>query len=461
MRRTHKGGDVARQTWEQQVGEVFDLRPRNRYAHKLWLQRPEEGDLHSALLHPVRHVCVDGPSGSGKTSLALTARARAGLRFKYVRLAKSTTWKGFCKKLVTKRRRARPKLTVGAKGGLLAGLPAFEGEVKLELEPEEGRTASQIAAEWTVADACEAILDQQVSLIIDDVERASKTLVSALADLAKEMLTESLADQTKLIFVGTDDVYDRLIRANSSLETRMRVISLGAFPSSWQNNASWTYLVRGFEKLSKTHYPGSKALWASRARAASPESKADFEKERDACIQAVFHAADGLPKSLTELGYEVVAGTEEGAVTIGASSVLEEARKMLQANVDRLRAEYPRLQGQLKTDTYARKVFAQLLLTGTGRIHSENRTVTDLAGLIPESEVREAISKLIDLGILVRTGEDRDHLFFSDLEMAHTLSVLSVNRSLCERLGINPRIFEPVGQLMLELGWDERSPFPL
>lgn len=443
------------QSWEQEVSEVFDLTPRNGYTHRLWLPRPEQLDLYKALLHPTRHVCIDGPSGSGKSSLALTERHRAGLSFKYVRVSDSTTWPRFCKKLVTKTRRMKPRFAVGLKGGVHAGLPAFEGEAKLELEAEDGRSKAQIAAEWTVGDASEAILDQGITVIIDDLERAKDELIVDLADLAKEMVTDSRLDGAKLVLVGTDDVYDRMIKANGSLKGRMKVISLGAFPSTRDNNASWTYLTRGFEALGKTYYPGSKALKRVRSRVKTTKGDQPKTSERDLCIEAVFHAADGLPKSLTELGYEITASTTREAVTVGAAAIIDAASKMFRAKVDGLRLEYPQLQKVLKGDLYTRKVLAHLLFQGTGRIHSESRLVTDLAHQIPADQIRTSVGVLISEEILVRTGDDRAHLYFKDLDLAHTLSVLAVRPDLCARYGVNPRIFEPVNQGMLELEWED------
>lgn len=440
-------------SWQDQINQVFDARPRDGTKVKNWLTREEEKPLELEIKKPYRHICVDGPSGTGKSSLALTCLARAKSSFVAIQTTKNMSWEEFCRCLIKKpERRITPKVGFSAKGGLQSGLPNFEGQVSLEVSEAQGKDIEEIAKTWTEADACHAMVNQNVSLLIDDFERASPELIVRLSDMAKLLIQTYTSPSSKLIYVGTDDIYRKLIDANHSLEGRLNEITVGSFPQSKQNNAPWAYLSSGFKLLSLDSFPGSENRRQYLIKQANSKLLLQTDlKEHAECLNATHIAANGLPKSLTELGYNIVADiTPDIGRTISATRIVDKANEMLKNKISRVKKGLPDLRTQLKKNSSVKIVLHGLLDSGAGKIFNQSILTTEFSALSSD-ELSDTIGILVSANLLVQTGSNNETIFFKDLTFAHTLRMLMADPKLCEENGLNPRLFSSFGQIHMPI----------
>jgi len=421
--------------WLRKAARVFDTRPRNASDPKnmVWLERDkEERQVLDAISVPGVHVCIDGPTGTGKTSLALTGLGRLQAPYVAVQITKKMTWTEFCKNLVRRPSyEIESSISTDFTVGIESGLPTGKFQVTLGRKKRKDESLEEIAKGWTEHDICGEMVSKDVVLLIDDFERASDEIVLRVSDMAKLLTQTYVSPRSKLVIVGTDDIYRRLYEANQALEGRLTELSLGAFP---EVNSSWTYLLRGFEALKLRHPADSK-----------------FESEREKlhdCIRAMYEAADGLPKSLTELGWEITkAAFDRKAVS--AHDVISTSMRILTSKARRFRRRFPELMRKLQRSRKLRTVVRHLLEAGVGQIHTWDDVIIALGETLSEDKIEEAIQALVDTEILTQTGHNNDILFFKDLSFAHTLSVVSQNP---QKFRLNPREFTSLAQLELPFG---------
>jgi len=420
--------------WLDEVSRVFDTRPRNASSHKvIWLPRDSQEKAISGLLSSTKHICIDGPTGTGKTSLALTMLGQSKIRYVSMQIVRKMTWQEFCMNLV---RPTSPKRTRDYssefKIGVESGLPTATMQVTLGSPKHNMYDLRARAKHWSEHDVCHVMEEENKSLLIDDFEKANDELISRVADMAKLLAQTYSKNRTKLIIVGTDDIYRRILSKDPSLDARMSEVSLGAFPSE---NISWKYLTLGFEALNLTH--------PSKSKLASERSKVN------SCIRAVYDAADGLPKSLTDLGWEIAAICHKRPGPTVAD-ITTKSNRMLRNKAMQYRRKYPSLMSELRSNASVRAVFRCLLQNGVGSIHYMDEFVGHLIENIGEAQVQEAVTRLVELELITQTGMNNDVLFFRDLPFAHTLGVISQNP---KDYGLGRIDFAPLDQLSLPFGF--------
>lgn len=295
--------------WVKRLGEVFDTRPRVSADEddKRWIKRDEEATLRTSLVCPGVHVCLFGPSGSGKTSIAKTILfrlKRRGIRHIYVRISHSTNWESF-KSQIIDNKQSKSDLDHGA--GIKLGLKNLIPYIELSQEGSDGNlrdapARAEIVAALHLNYLANVLVSENIVLVVDDVNFCNDNLLQHLTDLAKEITDNSPNSAAKILFIGADDVFIRIIQTEPSLKDRMDEISVGAIEDEKavrgqiKRDRVWRFISDGLVQLGFI----------------APERDVYISKdELVSCKEAIEYAADGLPKSIVKLGRLIA---EEGGV---------------------------------------------------------------------------------------------------------------------------------------------------
>ena len=317
-------------------------------------------------------------------------------------------WAEFCKRLINPVSNEESSLSAEIDLGVDKGLPHAKFRVALgsKVRPSDDlEHLIAIAKSWNEHDVCDHMVKQNTALLIDDFERANEEIVRRVSDMCKLLTQSYQKPYAKIIVVGTNDICKRLYEANSSLESRLEEISLGTLPTKYD---SWRFLLLGFAALHLKHPANDKYV---------------TEEQRNECVQAVYEAADGLPKSLNELGRDIsLKGIDRSRVS--PSDVLQVTSLMPKKNLNLYRREFPQIIKCVQGNLAVRSVLQHLYKEGIGHIHDWDDIVASLQLSFSEDQLDNAICQLIDAGFLVRTGRNGNVLFVSKPTLAHTLGVL-------------------------------------
>ena len=415
-----------RKTWAGKVGRVFDTRPRVASRTTVWLERKSAYDsLANAVEQPGMHVCLDGPTGVGKTSLIHTYIAKERLRHCALMITQATTWADLCRRLIGSPSNAETSNSAELEAGIANGLPSAKFKVYLGSKdrPLDDLTyADKLATTWTEHDVAKQLASSDLALIIDDLERAGDGLLTRIADLCKLLTQGYVSQNSKIVMVGSGDVYVRLHRANPALDERVAQVSLGAFKHP---NDSRIFLQRGFERLFLRH-PWNSVI---------PK---EFE-QRDKCRDAVWEAADGLPKSLNRLGYDIgVRGRDRSGIS--AADIFECSQAMIEEHWLQYSQEFPDVLEVLEASPAAAQALKCMYEDGITRIHKIGRVISQASirdkdqPPFSRNEVDAGIEKLVESGFIVRTGKSSELLFVKHPAAAHTLGVVMRDPSKVQHL---------------------------
>jgi len=308
---------MLKKSWQKYVGEVFNVQPRDGNEEStVWVVRKElEQRFEKYISIPGVHLCLDGPTGTGKTSLAKTILKRKNINYKRVAITKSTTWIELCFNIIGWKNYISSTRSAKVDIGIQKGLPTvlFQiaiGKSKSNIDDEILR--EKISKTITESKLCEVMAEVNESLFIDDFEKASDELVTRIADMCKLLTDSYVASNAKLIIVGTDDIYARLTNASIALEERLSEISIGTFADKYE---SWRFLYLGFEKL-KIENPVT-----------DYKKKYIDKKTLLKCVQKVYDAANGLPKSLNSLGVDICMNAGYDRKRVSVADVINTAEK--------------------------------------------------------------------------------------------------------------------------------------
>src|ERR1041384_6471573 len=439
---------VFREDWTKKVGKVFNTRPRiGSSTDAVWLERTHTSQRFAEIFsRPGAHVCLDGPSGAGKTSLALTHLFGKGIKHSAVQLTENMDWIGFCRQILDSVTNEETALTGDIEVGIDKIMPVAKLRVTLgsKHRREDALTYIEtLARGMTEHDVARRLCELNAALYVDDVERANDQLLGRLSDLCKILTQGYVADNAKVVFVGSGEVYQRLYRRNPSLDERLLQVSLGAFKESTD---SWKFLTKGFEKLRLRH-PGN----------------SEFLNQRDsirACIDAIWEAADGLPKSLNRLGQEI-ALKAQGRKAVSGSNIITEANRMSEEHWIEYGRTFSSVIDFLEQKPAAISVLRGFYERGIARIHQ----FKDIAAYVDtdgtkggtcytQVEIENAIEGLMKLDFLVRTGKSGEIIFTKHPSAAHTLGVAIRNPLRFKWLGTpvsNRRIIELAFPVQQEL----------
>jgi hypothetical protein len=405
-----------RRVWASKVGKVFDTRPRVASKSTVWLERKSAYEsLSNAIEQPGMHVCLDGPTGVGKTSLIHTYIANEQIRHCAIMITQATTWADMCRRLIGTPSNEENSTSGEFEVGLNNGLPTAKFKVYLGMKerPLDDLTyADKLATTWTEHDVAKRLAANDLVLVIDDLERANDQLMTRISDLCKLITQAYVSQNSKVVMIGSGDVYVRLHRANSALDERVSQVCLGAFKYP---NDSRIFLQRGLERLFLRN-PWNSAI---------PK---EFDL-RDKCRDAVWEAADGLPKSLNRLGYEIgIRGRDRSGIT--ATDIFECAQSMVEEHWIQYSQEFPEVLEILESHPAAVQVLKCMYEDGITRIHKVSRIISQACMQdreqppFPKSDVDSGIDLLVGTGFIVRTGKSSELLFVKHPAAAHTLGVV-------------------------------------
>jgi GTPase SAR1 family protein len=316
---------ISQDSWSQIVGTVFDARPRVAIDDlSRWIKREEEAKLRSAICSPGIHCCLYGPSGSGKTSLVKTTIGRLtkkGKKFIYTRINHNTDWSAFKSQIIEDKTAHSKVGPFNYKIGLSNLLPTFElSGSRTDLGGFAHK--SQLIDLVDIRHISNFLIANDICLVIDDVHFSSDSLLEMLTSLAKEITDLSYSDNAKIIFVGADDIYIRVLASNDSLRDRMEEIALGSIAGQSRHRTqkdkqeAWHFIASGLVTLGL----------------ADPRIDKYITKEQlDEIMRWVEYAADGLPKSIVMLGKKIAEyGTNRDRVSY--NDIMNASKEMISKN---------------------------------------------------------------------------------------------------------------------------------
>jgi len=409
--------------FKRNIELIFTARPRIASGKNvLWQERRHSAQKFAGVMARAgAHVCLDGPSGVGKTSLALTYLFTEQIPHVSLQITTNMDWFQFCRQIITPVSNQESSIFGDVELGLNHGLPTAKFRLSLG---EKGRPIDDIeymqklASSYAEHDVARRLCDLNAVLYIDDVERANDILIARLSDLCKLLTQTYVSDRAKVVFVGSEDIYQRLYKKNPSLEERLIQVSLGAFKSP---DYSWKLLTSGFEKLNLLH-PGT--------------SKFVDQKEKvGECINAIWEAADGLPKSLNRLGYDIaMRAASRQATGISAYDILEEANQMTQDHWVQFGRQFQHILPYIGKSFAAALIVKAFYERGIARIQMYQQLFGKVQVAakkdnihVTSQEFEGALHGLVGMDFIVRTGKNGEILFVKHPTAAHALGVAMRN----------------------------------
>ncbi len=423
--------------WAQRVGEVFDVRPRVAIDDLTgWIERREEKKFRDAVVSPGMHVCLYGPSGSGKTSLAKSTIGRLhrrGFKFIYSKLNHNSTWSKFKSQIVENKNAIDPTRPFSYKIGIKNLIPYLEIETHSDSDFAGAADArSGIIDLIDIRHIANYLNDYEIGLAIDDLNFADDELLENLTSLAKEITDNSSSDRTKIIFIGADDVFLRIMELADSLRDRTEEIALGSIrgddgnASTIRDDKVWNYIADGLVQLKLT----------------DPRKDKYFPKDQIISAKRwIEYAADGLPKSIVMLGRRI-AEKGERRNRVSYSDMMDSAKEMVNRNFRLYRSRYRTLFYLIKKNPIADQVCAWMFKNGASRIHTLEEISEDLNEVATYSMFDEAIKFLSDAKFLVVSGAENNVFFARDPLLAHTIGVALENPSI---IGVAQNYFSKDG----------------
>ena len=404
--------------WSEKISKVFNAKPLiAEEGDTRWIPRNEENKLRSAIASHGIHACLYGPSGSGKTSLAKTTLARMGRRGKkhiYVRINNSTTWASFKSQIIENK---QARIDTDSPTGVLE-----------ESSLRSANERAKIVELLNLSTLAQILVDAQICLVVDDVNFAKDDLLRDLTDLAKEITDHPDESPAKIIFVGADDIFLRIIKTEPSLKDRVDEIALGSIEDQESVNRQikrdlvWKFISDGLQQLGLNR----------------PDADKYISKEHLAiCMRSVEHAADGLPKSIVRLG-RTIAEKSKSQSRVTVSDITQSADEMTRRNFQYYRANYRTLIEHLRKDKLLPDICVWMFENGASRIHLVEQVAEDLRDVASYFIIEESLRALESLNFIVLTGSSNNVFFARDPLLAHTLGVAL---SFPEKCGIHDAYF--------------------
>jgi hypothetical protein len=395
-----------------EIGRTFYTTPRDGYKEgNIWIKRKEEEKLNSLLDNLSISICVDGPTGTGKSSLAITILKQRKIDFILVQVTQNMTWKDFCKLLLNAKVNSNTAVNHISESSIEKNIPLFKthfGFRSNENSRDNFEYEEKVIAQMTDHVICDILYKKKITLLIDDFERANTEILTNVGEMCK-LLTESFVSmKTRLVIVGTDDIYYRLTKFNKSLEGRLKELSLGTIDTK---NESWQFLNKGFDKLKLKHPEAELKLRIGSTKV----------EDIRICKEACYDAADGLLKSLNELGGDIARqATVNGRIS--KATILEVSKEYLERNIKKFTRDYPRIFKCIGQDAVVKDIIIYLYKRGIGKIHSWDEIVTSLSSSLEAMQIENAICQLVEIDFLTRTGYNGEILFVTNPTLAHTIS---------------------------------------
>jgi hypothetical protein len=394
--------------------EVFFITPRDGYKKgNLWIPRKEENELSSYLDDLGVNICIDGPTGTGKSSLALTILKRKKVDFLLVIVTKSMTWKDFCRQLLKANVNDDSALEWNVELGIDKGLPLFK--LHFGMKPnmnslDEFELEDRIIDRMTDDTISQVLYERKVALLIDNFEQASEDIQINVSEMCRLLTQKYISQKTRIVIVGTDDIYRRLRKNSRALEGRLKEIGIGTI-QDWSH--AWKFLLDGFNKLKLSH------------PASDFENKINNVTERDLndCRISCYEAADGLLKSLNELGKTIVKNATVNN-RISPATIKNVCKTYIDSNIKTFSLEFTKFANTLKGNALAKLIALYFYEKGIGQFHNWNEVLSGIKNKTKDGTFEKAIDELVNIGFLTRTGFEGEILNVTDPTFAHLVGTI-------------------------------------
>ena len=285
------------------------------------------------------------------------------------------------------------------------------------------------AKEFDLHKLAHVLATLDVVLILDDFEKASLDLQERVADLAKLLTDTFRARHARILFVGTHDIYRRILKSDISLSARVKQVSVGTLEH--QGN-SWNYLSRGFEHLG-FYYPG--------------KTKFEGRYPLKEVIATVYESANGLLKSLSDLGKSIA--TRVNGKTVSEAAIMKECKALLHSSIRDYESQLPGFVNDIVNSPGKKLLMKWLFKEGVGKIHNLDTLKMKVGeAQLPEDQIIRAYDDLKAQEFLVQIGlRDHDRTFYvNDPRFTHVFGVICTHYA---KYGIDKEICRLTGQLEL------------
>ncbi len=414
--------------------QAFTILPRNGALQgAVWVTRiEEENRIRDIFAKQGKSICLDGPTGTGKSSIALTAASENNCHFLRIQLVRSLDWPTFATLVLD----LLAKKRVSTKDQIRFGFARFLPEFSFQREKIRGGDVlykildfEVQAKDFTLHQLAYVLSTLDVVLILDDFEKASTELLHRFADLSKLLTDTFRAPKARILFVGTHDIYRRLRSSDEALSGRLEQVSVGTLG---HGGHSWAYLAKGFESLGFYH-PG-------RTKFKSSIKITDV-------IESVYEAANGLLKSLSDLGKAITLRTQSN--TINSKTISDECKRLLQQSIRDYENDFPGFVNDIMHSPGKKLLMKWLFKSGVGKIHNlDNMMLKAQLAHEDQAQVNSAYESFCAQGFLVAIGHNAQNKTFyvTDPRFAHVFGVICTHHDKYE---IHAEICKITGQLEL------------
>jgi hypothetical protein len=338
-------------------------------------------------------------------------------------------WTDLCREVIGDISKADSKFSLEALIGLSPELKVGFGR---KSKGDNLARWKAVGSQINEADLCRAIQSTNSVLFIDDFEKADESIVTKVADVCK-LMTQSFSG--KIVIVGTDNIYLRIMSKEPALESRLAEISVGALPSI---DDGWEFLCLGFDSLGITH-PGR--IYNERSLS-GPSS----HKLRD-CKTAIHDAVASLPKALNEFGRRVCLLRADRVQSLNLSDLMDEAKDTFFKKLREYAKNFPELQQLFAENPEIRILLRAIYERSVGSILHCEDLYRDVAAFgLNRVQFEQALLELVKEKFVTQTGRCGETLFISKLYMAHIFGVCAKKY---EQYGLDPKIYGLSGQLNL------------
>lgn len=425
---------MAENDLNSQIESIFSSRPRNGdEKDAFWHKRARlEERLSQIILARSQNVCIDGPTGSGKTSLALTVLSRTKSKVIWAPVVNEMSWPDFCEEIFKKAWRINSIMSkeksrdIGVRfdskkdvsiSDLISPL-RFLDRIKFSLGEKGADEASlrEASRKWSISDVEYFLSDNDITLLVDDFEKATKDLVTKIADLCKNL---TFSGGNKAVIIGTGSTFERLYNSDEGLDGRLAELSVASFGS---RREVWQYMNDGFERLN------------FKTPRMQLRLKRISKDDADKIEESVYEAADGMPKYINELALRICQRlldkqnkAEDGPIYINAGIITSECSKMLAENVSRCNKKFRDAEKHLKSSVEFRLVLKAIFDMGANSVHSVESLIKHVQRMdenFSEEQFESGIQTLKNLGLYVQTGKSGEVVFAKDPMFSHVLGLV-------------------------------------
>jgi hypothetical protein len=394
-----------------------------------WLPRPIlQNRISNYVSIEGKPFCVDGPTGTGKSSLVRWAFQEK--RHLLVECGRELTMQHLTARVLRDlgkhfgqwQRKYSLELSLTPKI-LLSGDQQNASQSVCEIKGRVFDSSKMIAQ-----DLADLLRTLDTTLIIDDFEKADESMVASLADATK-MLTGESDDypNARIVFVGTKDIFLRLLRADGSLQGRLEQVTTSVLEDK---GASWAYLKKGFDAL-HFKYPGAKGYQT---------------QHQQRCADLAFESAGGLLKALSQLGEHIRGRTD---YLIPHTTIHEECQGLLQRSIKEYFGQLAGFIRDIVQSPGKKLLIRKLFQEGVGNVHSLSRILEDIQE-IDRQEVKTAYETLCASRMLfeVDRGQNDRRFYIEDPRFAHVFGVVIMDPA---KWGFSEEICKLTGQLELPM----------